>query len=165
MDGAAPFHADPGTAWYPTATTEDKTPGNGNPDIRIPIALPVEERTQHRREEKEVADKAGNPDIRVPKSVKTEEGLCVWRTDGEKNAEEKDAEEERMETATREDIKGSEKNRDPHLGGTEAENNQETHTEGQDSPQRLELRHVLGGTWLKQVVVDNKGVNKDKKEQ
>ncbi|KAJ1129984.1 hypothetical protein NDU88_008343 [Pleurodeles waltl] len=150
MDAAAPFHADPGTARQPTATTEDKTPENGNPDIRIPIALSVEERTPHCREEKEVADKAGNPDIRVPKSVKSEEGLCARRTEEEKNAEEKDTEEEMTETANREDIKGSERTRDPHLGGTEAENNRETPTEGQDSPQRLELRHVPGGTWLKQ---------------
>ncbi|KAJ1104841.1 hypothetical protein NDU88_002250 [Pleurodeles waltl] len=73
-DAAAPFHADPGKAWHLTATTEDKTPENRNPDILIPIALPVEERTPHCREEKEVADKAGNPDIRVPKRVKSGEG-------------------------------------------------------------------------------------------
>ncbi|KAJ1104840.1 hypothetical protein NDU88_002249 [Pleurodeles waltl] len=107
-------------AWHPTATTEDKTHENGNPDIRIPIALPVEERTPHCREEKEVADKAGIPDIRVPKRVKSEEGLCAWRTEEEKNAEE-----ERTEIANREDIEGSERTRDPHLGETEAENNRE----------------------------------------
>ncbi|KAJ1145141.1 hypothetical protein NDU88_011433 [Pleurodeles waltl] len=64
---AATFHPDPGPTWHPSTTTEDNTPENGNPVIRIPVTSPVKKRTSHGREEKGVADKAGNPDIRVPK--------------------------------------------------------------------------------------------------
>ncbi|KAJ1200729.1 hypothetical protein NDU88_004550 [Pleurodeles waltl] len=69
-------------AWQPTATTEHNTPENVNPVIRIPVALPMEKRTSHGREEKGVADKAGNPEIRVPKKVKSE-GLCARDKGGE----------------------------------------------------------------------------------
>ncbi|KAJ1097617.1 hypothetical protein NDU88_002734 [Pleurodeles waltl] len=151
-DAAAPFHADPGSAWHPTATNEDKTLKNGNPDIRIPIDLPVEEQKPQHREEKEVAVNARNPDIRVPKSVKREEGLCVARIEEEKDAEEEDAEEGRTEIVDREDNEEDKNNSDLHLGSTEPGHTRETPTEGLDSPKRPELRHVPGGTWLKQIL-------------
>ncbi|KAJ1206718.1 hypothetical protein NDU88_002119 [Pleurodeles waltl] len=149
-DSSAPFRANPGSEWHPTGPEEDRALENGNPDIRILIDLPVEEREIQHLEEKKKVVGAGNPDIRVPESVKREEGMCAAHTGEEKDAEEKDAEEGRTEIAGREDREGYKKNSDPHLGGTEPGNTRETPTEGQDSPEKLELRHVPGGMWLKQ---------------
>ncbi|KAJ1184079.1 hypothetical protein NDU88_000889 [Pleurodeles waltl] len=155
-ESSAPFRAEPGSEWHPTGPEEDRALENGNPDIRTPVDLPVEEREAPRLERKKKVVGAGNPDIRVPERVKREEGLCAAHTaeekDGEeKDAEEKDAEEERTEIASREDSEGYEKISDPHLGRNEPGNTRETPTGGQDSSERLELHHVPGGTWLKQV--------------
>ncbi|KAJ1219135.1 hypothetical protein NDU88_006706 [Pleurodeles waltl] len=127
----------------PTAPEEDKALENGNPDIRIPIDLPGEEREAQRLEEEEKVVGAGNPDIRVPESVKSEEGLCEARTGEKKDAEEKDAEEGRTEIAGREDSEGYGKNCDPHLGRTEPGNTRETPTEGQ-SCLRNKLLYIVG---------------------
>ncbi|KAJ1114028.1 hypothetical protein NDU88_002267 [Pleurodeles waltl] len=74
-DSAAPFCANPGSEWHPKAPKEDKTLDNGNPDIRIPLDLPVEEGEAPSRKEEKDDVGVGNPDIRVPDRVKSEEGL------------------------------------------------------------------------------------------
>ncbi|KAJ1156272.1 hypothetical protein NDU88_008996 [Pleurodeles waltl] len=106
--------------------------------MRIPIDLPGEEGEAQCLEEEEKVVGA--------ESVKSEEGLCAARTGEEKDAEEKDTEEGRTEIAGREDSEEYGKNSGPHLGRTEPGNTRETPTEGQDSPERLKLRHVPGGT-------------------
>ncbi|KAJ1128881.1 hypothetical protein NDU88_007253 [Pleurodeles waltl] len=157
MDSPATFRTDPRSEWHPAGPEENRAIENGNLDFRIPINLRVDEREARRLEKANVV-RAGNldirvparnsisPVIRVPASFKREEGLCAGRT-----GEEKDAEEERAEIAGSEDSGRDEKTSDPHFGEKEPENTRETPTEGQDSPEKLELRQVPGGNWLKQV--------------
>ncbi|KAJ1116055.1 hypothetical protein NDU88_004274 [Pleurodeles waltl] len=65
-DSPAPFRDDPRSEWHPAGPEEDRAIENGNPDIWIPIDLPVEEREAQRLEKKKKVVRAGNPDIRVP---------------------------------------------------------------------------------------------------
>ncbi|KAJ1081634.1 hypothetical protein NDU88_001812 [Pleurodeles waltl] len=144
VDSPATFSAGSRSERHPGGPEENGAIEDGNPDIRIPINLPIEGR-EARSVEKGKAAGAGNPDIRVPESFKREEGLSTGRT-----GEEKDAEEKTAESADRENSGENEKTSDPHLGEEGPVNTRENPTEGQDGPEKLKLRHVPGGTWLKQ---------------
>ncbi|KAJ1152726.1 hypothetical protein NDU88_005501 [Pleurodeles waltl] len=147
-DSSAPLRADPESDWHTTAPEGSNALTIGNPDIRVLIDSPGREGEVAGREEGLIG--AGNPDIRVPESVKTAEGLCTRRVREEKDAKGKDSKKKRTEIAGSEGDKGSS---GPHLGRATPGSTQETPTAGQESPERLELCHVSGGTWLKQVTV------------
>ncbi|KAJ1192453.1 hypothetical protein NDU88_001760 [Pleurodeles waltl] len=140
-DSSAPFCADLVSEWHPKTPKEDKTLEND---------LPREEGEAPGQKEETDDVRAGNPDIQVPDSVKSEEGECAGRTREEKDAEEENNEERRTEIVDREDNEGDGKNSRPHLGRTEPRSMRETPTEGQESPERLKLCNVPGGTWLTQ---------------
>ncbi|KAJ1199174.1 hypothetical protein NDU88_003012 [Pleurodeles waltl] len=118
----------------------------GNPDIRVPENIDREDGQSVQRTQEEDAIAAGNPDIRVPKNLKRKNGLRAARAEKEEDAEGKTA-----ESADREDSGEDKKTTDPYLGEEEPLNARDNTTEGQDGPKKLELRHVPGGTWLKQV--------------
>ncbi|KAJ1161182.1 hypothetical protein NDU88_001669 [Pleurodeles waltl] len=100
-DSPATFRADPRSERHLAGPEENRAIDDGNPDIRIPINLPIEGR-EARSLEKGKAFGTGNPDIRVPESFKRDEGLCAGRT-----REEKDAEEETAESANSEGSGGN----------------------------------------------------------
>ncbi|KAJ1097494.1 hypothetical protein NDU88_002612 [Pleurodeles waltl] len=145
-DSSPPFRVDPESDRHTTAPEESNAITIGNPDIWIPINLPGREGEVAGQTEEEKLVGAGNPDIRVPESVKTEEGLCVARAREEKDAEGNDNKKTRTEIAGNE---GDEGRSGPHLGRT-PRSTRETPTAGQGNPERLELCHVPGRTWLKQ---------------
>ncbi|KAJ1202071.1 hypothetical protein NDU88_005874 [Pleurodeles waltl] len=64
----------------------------GNPDIRVPKNLTIEDGQRAWRAEEGEAAEAGNPDIRAPESLKREDGQRTRRAEEEKDAERRDVE-------------------------------------------------------------------------
>ncbi|KAJ1123857.1 hypothetical protein NDU88_002324 [Pleurodeles waltl] len=117
----------------------------GNPDARISGTIPVRGRRLERVEEGEDTG-AGNPDIRVPESLKTKVGLRAERAE-----KEKDAEGRRAGNTRKEDIREDEQTIDAYIAGKRPSNGRDNTLGGQEGPNKPEVRHVPGGTWLKQV--------------
>ncbi|KAJ1191348.1 hypothetical protein NDU88_000664 [Pleurodeles waltl] len=164
-DRAVPINPNPGGTWlqqvknFPAtlhvearaeprseALCETASVETGNPDILISVNVPDEGRRAEQTEEEKTAG-AGNPDIRVSERLKRKEGLRAQGAEGEEDAKEREA-----GNAEQIDNGGNEEENDPYIAERRPFDGQEDISRGQDSPNKPELRHVHGGTWLQQVI-------------
>ncbi|KAJ1191211.1 hypothetical protein NDU88_000527 [Pleurodeles waltl] len=89
----------------------------------------------------------GNPDIRVSQGVEKEEGQRAWEEGKKDGAVGEDGDVDGRDS-TGKNIPDDE---DRRLDKQSLSKPRGNPTEGQESPEQRRLRHVRGGTWLKQV--------------
>ncbi|KAJ1201576.1 hypothetical protein NDU88_005384 [Pleurodeles waltl] len=104
--------------------------------MRIPVHVPDKgRRAGHTREKK----------TQTPERLKSKERIHAARAE-----EEEDAKEQETEIAEQLNHGGNEEEKDPYLGERWPFNGWEDIAKGQDSPNKPELPHVPGETWLQQ---------------